>query len=361
MNTAYRLTFLRLTLLLLALALPAWAQSPDQQRASVVKVTAKVEGKRKTGTGFLVRVEPEAAYILTAAHVVEGDNQPEVEFFTRRNVSVRAQTARIEGGDPRGLALLIVHGKANLPAGIAALPLATGGALGGGEPVTVIGFPQGGGPWAVVRATVTAREGRDLTLDGSIEEGNSGGPVLDAGSVVGVITTVQGRFARAVPASLARLVLEGWGVDLAGPVGPDQRPTAKVPTPERTATRPSEASAAAPHLGSVRIQHSACEKLLAAANYRITLSGEGQGPTGAVLRAAIRHDDRNLSTPKPACTDWKTCQRQPDEPEKTRWRTSVLTVGPAPTHATVSLEPERTGSADAAYAVARVELDCLRP
>ena len=115
------------------------------------------------------------------------------------------------------------------------------------------------------------------------------------------------------------------------------------------------------HQGAVRILHSACEKLVAAANYRITLSGEGQGPAGAVLRAVIKHDERDLSKPKLACADWKTCQRQPDEPEKTRWRVSVLSAGAAPTHATVSLDPERAGSANAAYAVARVELDCLRP
>jgi hypothetical protein len=188
------------------------AESLDREKAGVVKVTASVDGKRKTGTGFIVRLEPDAAYILTASHVVEGDNRPEIEFFTRRNVTSRAETSRIEGDDPRGLALLVVRGKDSLPQGLVALPLASGSALSGGEDVTAIGFPQGGGPWAVVRANVVSRIGRDLTLGGSIDEGNSGGPILVDGRVVGVVMGVDGKFGRAIPVAIASLVLDGWGV-----------------------------------------------------------------------------------------------------------------------------------------------------
>ena len=203
-----------LALILLTLETAAWGQSFDRQKAGVVRVTSQVEGLRRTGTGFIVGLDSDAAYIVTASHVVEGDSQPRVEFFTKRNATVQAETARIEGGDPRGLALLIVRGKDNLPPGLVALPIAQGSDLNGGEPVTVIGFPQGGGSWAVLRANIASREGRDLTLDGSIAEGNSGGPVLMGESVIGVITQVggAGKFGRAVPAPLVRLVLDGWGV-----------------------------------------------------------------------------------------------------------------------------------------------------
>ena len=202
---------------LLSVPLPLRAEALEREKAGVVKVTATVDGKRKTGTGFIVRLEQSAAYILTASHVVEGDNHPEIEFFTRRNVTSRAETARIEGDDPRGLALLLVRGKENLPPGLVALPLASGASLSGGEEVTAIGFPQGGGPWAVVRANVVSRVGRDLTLGGSIDEGNSGGPILIDGNVAGIVMGVDGKFGRAIPAAIARLVLDGWGLPATSP------------------------------------------------------------------------------------------------------------------------------------------------
>lgn len=220
----HRVAVVILCAVLLSAALTLRAESLDRERAGVVKVTATVDGKRKTGTGFIVRLEPDAAYILTASHVVEGDNRPEIEFFTRRNVTSRAETVRIEGDDPRGLALLVVRGKDNLPAGLVALPLASGTNLSGGEEVTAIGFPQGGGPWAVVRANVVSRVGRDLTLGGSIDEGNSGGPILMDGSVVGVVMGVDGKFGRAIPAAIARLVLDGWGLQAGQPEGKTERP-----------------------------------------------------------------------------------------------------------------------------------------
>ena len=139
------------------------AESLDREKAGVVKITASSDGKRKTGTGFIVRLEKDAAYILTASHVVEGDKHPDIEFFTRRNLQSQAETTRIEGDDPRGLALLVVRDKDNLPAGLTVLPLAVGANLSGGEEITAIGFPQGGGPWAVVRANVTRV--RELIVD----------------------------------------------------------------------------------------------------------------------------------------------------------------------------------------------------
>src|SRR5690606_27985017 len=136
---------------------------------------------------------------------------------------VPAEVLRIEGGDPRGLALLVVRGRANVPPNLQVLPLAASERVGGGESVTVIGFPQGGGAWAVLRADVVSHEGREITLDGSIGEGHSGGPVLREGRVIGVVTTVGGGggFGRAAAATLVRLVLDGWGVNLAeGPTSP---------------------------------------------------------------------------------------------------------------------------------------------
>src|SRR5512141_2608976 len=56
------------------------AEGIENLKNGVVKITAYVDGKTKTGTGFIVRLEKETAYIITASHVVEGDPQPKVVF-----------------------------------------------------------------------------------------------------------------------------------------------------------------------------------------------------------------------------------------------------------------------------------------
>jgi hypothetical protein len=346
-------------LTLLPVGQPSHAQTLEQQKAGVVKVTAKVEGQRRTGTGFIVRLDQDTAYILTASHVVEGDNQPGVEFFTRQNVAVPAETARIEGGDPRGLALLLVRGKSNLAQGIVALPLAERIRLSGGEEVTAIGFPRGGGPWAVVRASIVAREGRDLTIGGSLDEGNSGGPLLKDGEVVGVVTGVEGSFGRAAPVTIARLVLEGWGVQL--PAATAEREPAPASPPSSRESAPAVPPSSGPRVaqGSIEILHARCEKLRAGTSFRVTLNGEAQGPAGAAVRTALASDEKVTATPKASCKEWKECRRDAGAPEKTRWSMSTIALLPAPTHAVASLVPGAQGEGQVPYAEARVELDCL--
>jgi hypothetical protein len=309
--------------MLLLTAGAAWPQDLDRQKAGVVKVTSRLDGTRRTGTGFIVRLDADAAYIVTASHVVEGDNRPLIEFFTRRNATAEAETARIEGGDPRGLALLVVRGKDRLPAGIGALPLRRGADLRGGESVTTIGFPRGGGAWAVVRATVVSREGRDLMLDGSIDEGNSGGPVLMGENVVGVVTLLDGKFARAVPADLASFVLEGWGVrsDAARAAKADPEPPA-----ERAQAVASEPPARAD--ANVEITRVVCERLRAGTSYRISLNGQAQGPPGSVVRTALLRADEEVSAPKTTCQDWNGCRRGTSGPGGTRWSTSIIALPP---------------------------------
>ena len=182
--------------------------------SGVVKVSAKGEGTRKTGTGFIVRLSEDQVYIMTAAHVVEGDSQPEIEFFTRRNAAVTARIVELEGGDDlRGLALLVVSGRTNLPSGLQVPPLAPSFDVKGGDSVTAIGFPRMAGPWALIRGSIVSRQGRDIIFDGAIDEGNSGGPLIKDGQVVGLITGLSGRFGRATPSTVVRLFIEGSGVE----------------------------------------------------------------------------------------------------------------------------------------------------
>ncbi len=188
----------------------AAAQDIDALRAGVVKISSLSEGKRKTGAGFIIKLEPGIAYIVTAAHVVEGDPAPQVEFFTRRNVTVKGEIRKIEGGDPQGLALMVVRGQDNLPPGMVALKL--GALVSGGDEVSAIGFPSGIASWGVLRVNVVALEGRNIVLSKALEEGNSGGPVIKDNQVVGLVMGLNQGFGLAVPVSIVRTVLTNWGV-----------------------------------------------------------------------------------------------------------------------------------------------------
>ncbi|MEO5862614.1 MAG: trypsin-like peptidase domain-containing protein [Burkholderiales bacterium] len=199
----------------------AYAQDIEALRAGVVKINSLSDGKRKTGAGFIVKLEPNIAYIVTAAHVVEGDAAPQVEFFTRQNVSVKAEVRKIEGGDLQGLALVVVRGQENLPPGLVSLQLAVSLQLkGGGDQVSAIGFPGGVASWGVLRVNVVSLEGRNIVLSKDLEEGNSGGPVIKDNQVVGLVIGLNQGFGLAVPASIVRTVLTNWGVTLPSePIG----------------------------------------------------------------------------------------------------------------------------------------------
>jgi len=187
------------------------SQEIEVLKKGVVKVTAMAaDGKRRVGTGFIVRLGVDAAYIVTASHVVEGAPTVDVEFFTGRNRPISAKVTGLEGADPQGLAALTVEGK--IPAGLSVLKMNRQFSPTAGDPVTMIGFPAAGGPWAVTKGEIVGRKGRTITFSGAVDEGNSGGPLVRDGQVIGVVTEASSPFASAIPAVIAQYVLESWGV-----------------------------------------------------------------------------------------------------------------------------------------------------
>ena len=203
--------FLLLVMSLSICSALALGQEAEPEKA-VVKITSQADGKRKTGTGFIVKLEPDIAYIVTAAHVVEGDQAPQVEFFTRQNVTVKAEVRKIEGNDPSGLALMVVRGKQNLAPGLTVLSLGTAVGLKAGDQVSAIGFPSGVASWGVSRINIVSLEGRNIVLSKDLEEGNSGGPILKDNKVVGLVMGLNQGFGIAVPVSIVQTVLTNWGV-----------------------------------------------------------------------------------------------------------------------------------------------------
>lgn len=247
-----RLAFAFIALFSLCCALgPTWvdeaaAQNVTTQNAAaladgVVRITSTSDGKRRTGTGFIVQSSDDAIYIATASHVIEGDKSPKIAFRPEPNTDYDGQVLKLEGGDPKGLALIAVRGNVRrIARQVLVLPLSTNNDLAGGDQVTAIGFPQGGGAWAVVPASIASRDGRELVLAGNLGEGNSGGPLLKDGAVVGLVTVMQGQYGRATPAPIVRFAMEGWGVKLgaaarapsagnAPPASGNQAPSGQAP------------------------------------------------------------------------------------------------------------------------------------
>ena len=221
----------------------AFAQDMNVLKSGVVKITAQEDGRRQTGSGFIIKLEPDEAMIVTASHVIEGASQVQVEFAQRRDRPVAAEVLQLEGGDPKGLALLRVRGKDKLPSGLTALALSPTLPVREGDEVIAIGFGRAQGGWiAVLKPSIMAIDGRNLRLDRKLEGGNSGGPLIKDGKVVGLITE-SGEYGLATPAPIIHLVLTNWGVDVAPALSqPSAASAPNAPPSGNTANAPTGAA-----------------------------------------------------------------------------------------------------------------------
>ena len=194
--------------------LSTWADMDVRTlKKGVVKVTTELAHGKKIGTGFIIGQSKKHIFIVTASHVVEGESEApksiQVTFFTHQEESMAAKIVKKEGDDPRGLALLKVGG--DLPEDIQILSWDVVTQVKGGEEIHLIGFPRvGGNAWAVTKGTLSGFDGPVLKFSGAVAEGNSGGPVLHHGQVIGVVMEVTGQFGNAKPAQIAKFTVENW-------------------------------------------------------------------------------------------------------------------------------------------------------
>jgi Trypsin-like peptidase domain len=208
-----------------------FAQDLDVLKGGVVKITAI--NPNRVGTGVIVGVKGKTVYIATASHVIENDPSPQVTFYQDRSHSYPAKIQGMEGGNPKGLAALVVE--SDLPSGIRPLAFHVEAKLTGGEKVSVIGFPRlVPVPWAVVEGTITGLVGPDLIFAGPVEEGNSGGPLLYQGKVVGLITEIAGSYKYAKPALLAQFELKNWQLLFTDAEPSSSPPSGQAPSPLQT-------------------------------------------------------------------------------------------------------------------------------
>ncbi len=178
------------------------------------EVDFEAGGSSMSGTGFLIRKEGTTGYVVTSSHVVTPElteessvRRPATQVYFRSGTkSETMAVAEIVANSPeRDLALLRVTNVANLPKPV--------DLTSGTEPfetmtVYIFGFPFGeklaegkhNPPVNVGRGQVSSvRRGEDdritsLLLDGALNPGNSGGPVVDTkGKLVGIArATIRG-------------------------------------------------------------------------------------------------------------------------------------------------------------------------
>ena len=195
------------------LSTASFAQDTEEAKKAVVKIISQAEGINRVGTGFIAKLDENAAYIVTASHVIAGDSKPQVCFYPDAEKTHQATVIGTEGDLPRGLALIRVQGP--LPPGLARLGIDASFNLEASEQVSIIGFPRlAGTPWAITPITIVGRQGTAITFTGAADEGSSGSPVLRHGWVTALVAEKSGDFGYAVPAAALRFAIEGWGLKL---------------------------------------------------------------------------------------------------------------------------------------------------
>jgi 2-alkenal reductase len=190
----------------------------EEVAPSVVTVTGEIAGRPVSGSGVVISTE---GYILTNNHVVEGTTRLVVILPDGTELP-----ARIVGTDLYAdLAILLADGEMPVSA-----QLGNSDNLKPGETVIAIGSPLGDFVNTVTVGVISAT-GRDLDTgngflmedliqtDAAINQGNSGGPLVNlAGDVVGINTlvvrgsggssTIAEGLGFAIPINTARIVAE---------------------------------------------------------------------------------------------------------------------------------------------------------
>lgn len=191
-------------LFLQLLAATALAQNLDPLKDGVVKVQAG----GKTGSGFIIEIRGNLVFILTAYHVVAGEDAT-ASFYREPYQSLPATVAHNQHErDDRGVSILQVE--VTDTRGLRPLRFSQKAQIDKTKTAYALGFYKMGlVPWSITPATLIDEVDEELLFAGTIEEGNSGGPLIQDGDVVGVVTMKGVEHNYAAPAWLAQKFIEG--------------------------------------------------------------------------------------------------------------------------------------------------------
>ncbi len=199
----------------------------EQQRTRIKRATALIRTAGGSGSGFALLRREAGLLVLTNAHVVPAD-APEIEVvFDSGGPTETSHAARWLAADPRADLCVLEIDDAGDERQV--LELAPADALYETQPLVIAGFPFGdelghrGNPEpTLTTATVSSLHhsgGRleQVQLDGDLNPGNSGGPIVDVdGRVAGVAvaTVLTTKISFMIPAGGVRRFLDGvvWEV-----------------------------------------------------------------------------------------------------------------------------------------------------
>ena len=206
---------------------PATPALDEEQRTRIKRATALIRTAEGSGSGFALMHREAGLLVLTNAHVVPAD-EPEIEVvFDSGGPTETTLAARWLAADPQAdLCLLEIDAAGDQRE---VLELAPEDALYETQPLLIAGFPFGdqlshrGNPEpTLTTATVSSLHhsgGRleQVQLDGDLNPGNSGGPIVDVdGRVAGVAvaTVLATKISFMIPAGGVRRFLDGvvWQV-----------------------------------------------------------------------------------------------------------------------------------------------------
>jgi hypothetical protein len=185
------------------------AQDLNVLKSGVVRVDNTKTGD--VGAGFILKIEKDRLYVITASHIVRKNEHPNLYLYDRQNDPLPATVIHREFDEDKGLALLMLKAKEELFARVTAVSLDHTVELKGGEPIEVIGFPDGSRFWSVASGSVLRIEGRSLVFAAPVRSGNSGGPVFFKGRVIGLVSDVLPESEYAVP--VASILQYVGGID----------------------------------------------------------------------------------------------------------------------------------------------------
>ena len=149
--------------LLLAASLAANAGNAQDLDAGVVKLVVTTDGGTgRVGSGFIVRIDSDWAFIVTASHVLKESARTGVVFSSRRLAEpAPATVVNQQHWDGRGLALLKVSVEAARAAGARALSLSTSGPPARVQPVVRARYAASGWPQSAALAAYPEYRRRD--------------------------------------------------------------------------------------------------------------------------------------------------------------------------------------------------------
>jgi tetratricopeptide (TPR) repeat protein len=185
------------------------AKSQDIQTIKGGVVRIHNSNLKAQGTGFIVHINSTQSqiYIVTSSHVVADVERPDI-YLPNKNEPLKGQVLHREEDELRGLAFLTVLGDSKLFAGTHSFELGVSANIVGGESGQVFGFPGGTTIPSVTPANIVRVEGRNLVFTGNMNPGNSGGPLVINGKVIGMVTDVAS-FSYAIPSDNILLYIKG--------------------------------------------------------------------------------------------------------------------------------------------------------